>query len=133
LNGFKAFVLRGNVVDLAVGIIIGAAFGTVVQALVRDLIAPIIAAAFGKPDFSTLYVKLGAGKFAYGDFLNALIAFVIVAAVVYYFVVVPYARLRARFEPPPVPLPVTRACPECLSQIPEQAHRCAFCTSVVEG
>ncbi len=129
MSGFKAFLLRGNVVDLAIGIVIGAAFGTVVQALVRDLLTPLIAAIFRKPDFSTLSFTVNHSIFRYGDFINAVIAFIIIAAAVYYLVVVPYIRLRARFDRPPEPPPQMKKCPECLSEIPVQASRCAFCTS----
>ena len=117
LSGFRAFVLRGNVVDLAVGVVIGAAFGTVVAALVKDFITPLIAAIFGKPDFSNLTFTVNSSVFRYGDFINALIAFVLIAAVVYFFVVVPYTRLRARYEKAPEPAAPTTPCPECLSQI----------------
>ncbi len=125
MSGFRAFILRGNVVDLAVGIVIGAAFGTVVQALVKDLVTPLVAAIFGKPEFGALYFTVNGSKFAYGEFINALIAFLLVALVIYYFVVVPYTRFRGRFEKPPEPS--TRECPECLSQVPLGARRCAHC------
>jgi large conductance mechanosensitive channel len=129
MSGFKAFVLRGNVVDLAVGFIIGAAFGTVVAAFVKDIVTPLVAAIAGKPDFSALQFTINNSTFRYGDFINAILAFVIVAAVVYYFVVVPYAGFRSRFEPPPAPAPPMKKCPECLSDIPVAAARCAFCAS----
>jgi len=129
MTGFKAFLLRGSVVDLAVGIIIGAAFGTVVQALVKDLVTPLVAALFGKPDFGGLYFTVHNSRFLYGDFLNALLAFVIVAAVVYYFIVLPYAGFRSRFEPAPTPAPETKDCPWCLSSIPVGARKCAFCAT----
>jgi large conductance mechanosensitive channel len=129
MSGFKAFLLRGNVVDLAIGIVIGAAFGTVVQALVRDLLTPLIAAIFHKPDFSTLSFTLNQSTFRYGDFINAVVSFVIIAAAVYYLVVVPYTSFRARFDRPPQPSPPVKKCPECLSEIPMDASRCAFCTS----
>ncbi len=133
LKGFRSFILRGNVVDLAVGIVIGAAFGAVVTALVSDFITPIIAAIGGKPDFSSLYFTINGSKFAYGHFLNALISFLIIAAAVYFFVVIPVNRLMARYKPSaeePVP---TKDCPHCLSAIPAAATRCAFCTSDVSG
>ena len=126
MKGFRGFLLRGNVVDLAIGIVIGAAFGTVVTALVKDFITPLIAAAGGKPDFAGLYFTVNGSKFMYGDFVNALIAFVLIAAVVYYFVVVPYSRFRDRFDKPEEP-PLTRECPECLSRIPLAAKRCSEC------
>ena len=128
MKGFRAFVLRGNVVDLAVGIVIGAAFGTVVTALVKDFVTPLIAAIFGKPDFSGLYFTINNSKFLYGDFINAALIFVMIAAVVYYFVVLPYTAFQERFEKGPAPEP-TKDCPECLSAIPERARRCLYCTS----
>ncbi len=129
MSGFKTFLLRGNLVDIAVGFVIGVAFGTVVTAFVKDLITPIIAALFGKPDFSVLYFTINKSKFLYGDFINALIAFVIIAAVLYFLVVSPYARFKARFEPAPVPEPEMKGCPRCLSNIPKAATRCPFCTT----
>ncbi|HUJ81882.1 MAG TPA: large conductance mechanosensitive channel protein MscL [Candidatus Acidoferrales bacterium] len=131
LKGFKQFLLRGNVVDLAVGVVIGAAFGSVVTALVKDLLTPLIAAVVKQPDFSGFAFELNSAKFLYGDFLNALLSFVIIAAAVYFFVVVPINALisRARREPPADP--TTRKCPECLSEIPIGARRCAFCTSTI--
>jgi len=126
-RGFKAFLLRGNVVDLAVAVVIGAAFGAVVTAFVKDLMTPLIAALFGKPNFGTLYFTINNSRFLYGDFINAVIAFVIVAAVIYYFVVLPINALieRSRREKPADP--TTKKCPECLSEIPIGAKRCAFC------
>jgi large conductance mechanosensitive channel len=126
MKGFRAFLLRGNVVDLAVAVVIGAAFGIVVAALVRDLMTPLIAAIFGKPDFSSLYFTVNNSKFLFGDFLNALVAFVLVAGVVYYFIVLPYTGFRQRYEQGPAPEP-TKECSECLSAIPVRARRCAFC------
>src|ERR1700736_5773410 len=105
MKGLRAFVLRGNVVDLAVGIVIGAAFGTVVTALVKDFVTPLIAAIFGKPDFSGLYFTINNSKFLYGDFINAALIFVMIAAVVYYFVVLPYTAFQERFEKGPAPEP----------------------------
>ena len=128
MSGFKAFLMRGNVVDLAVGVVIGAAFGTVVSEFVKDLVTPLIAALGGQPNFDNLYFTVNNSRFMYGRFLDAVIALVIVAAVVYYFVVLPYTRFRARFEKPPSPEPRTRQCPECLSKVPEAARRCAYCT-----
>jgi large conductance mechanosensitive channel len=129
VRGFKAFLLRGNVVDLAIAVVIGVAFGVVITAFVKDLVTPLIAALGGKPDFSSLYFTINKSRFLYGDFFNALIAFVIIAAVIYFFVVVPYTALieRSRKEPPADP--TTKKCPECLSEIPKDARRCAFCTS----
>jgi len=128
---FRQFLLRGNVVDLAVAVVIGVVFGAVVSALVADLITPFIAAIFGEPDFSNLTFTINKSVFKYGDFINAAITFVIVAAVVFFFVVKPVNALisRSRREPPSDP--TTRRCPECLSEIPIDARRCAFCTSQV--
>jgi large conductance mechanosensitive channel len=130
---FKAFLLRGNVVDLAVGIVIGAAFGAVVTALVKDLLTPIVAAIIGKPDFSTLSFTINHSKFAYGEFINALIAFVSIAIAVFFFVVQPVNALMARRKTGVDTESETRSCSECLSEIPRQARRCAFCTSPQEA
>ena len=132
MAGFKEFILRGNVVDMAIGVVIGGAFGAIVTALTKDLLTPLIAAIIGKPDFSAIQFTINSSKFLIGDFLNALIAFVLVAAAVYYFVVVPVGALMARMakaEPAPPPAPPTRACPECLSTIPVAARRCSQCTA----
>lgn len=128
MRGFKTFLLRGNVVDLAVGFVIGVAFGAVVTALVKDLVTPLIAAIFGKPDFAALTFTINNSKFLYGDFINALVAFVLVAAVIYYLVVVPYTALVSRSRKEPPADPTTKKCTECLSEIPIAATRCAFCT-----
>jgi large conductance mechanosensitive channel len=125
---FKEFLLRGNVVDLAVAVVIGAAFGAVIAALVRDLLTPLVAAVFGKPDFSTLSFTINGSRFTYGTFINALIAFLGVAAAMFFFVVKPINLLFRRGETPPE----RRSCPECLSSIPIAARRCAFCTSPQE-
>jgi large conductance mechanosensitive channel len=125
---FKAFLVRGNVVDLAVAFVMGAAFTAVVSDLVKDLITPIIAAIFGKPDFSLLFFTINGSRFLYGDFLDALITFASVAAAVFFFVVKPInamAAARARGQAPPDP--TTKQCTECLSEIPLAAVRCAFC------
>jgi large conductance mechanosensitive channel len=129
-GGFKEFVLRGNVVDLAVGVVIGAAFGSVVTEFTKDLLTPLIAAVAGKPDFSAMHFEINGSKFLVGNFVNAIVAFLLVAIAVYYFVVVPVNALMARVkkEPPP-PDPTTKKCPQCLSEIPIGAKRCAFCTS----
>ena len=129
MRGFKAFLLRGNVVDLAVAVVIGAAFGAIITAFVKDLVTPLIAAIGGKPNFSALYFTVNNSKFLYGDFINVFIAFLIIAAVVYFLVVMPYTALieRSRKEPPADP--TTKKCTECLSEIPKDARRCAFCTS----
>jgi large conductance mechanosensitive channel len=129
MRGFRAFLLRGNVVDLAIAVVIGVAFGVVITAFVKDLITPLIAALGGKPDFASLYFTINKSKFLYGDFLDALIAFVIIAAVIYFFVVVPYTAMVERSHKEPPADPTTKKCPECLSEIPVDARRCAFCTS----
>ena len=132
LSGFKQFILRGNVVDLSVGVVIGASFGTIVTALVKDIIMPIVG-AFGKvPDFSRLFFTINGSRFMYGDFLNALISFLLVAAAVYFFVVVPVNALIARTKKSSIPAdPTTQKCPECLSEIPLHATRCAHCTTKI--
>lgn len=128
-QGFRNFVLRGNVIDLAIAVVIGAAFGAVVSAIVKDLLTPLIAAIVGKPDFSSLSFTINNSRFLYGDVLNALISFVAIALVVYYVVVMPMNRLaQKRSKAAEV---TTRECPECLSSIPKAARRCSFCTSVV--
>ena len=128
-GGFRQFLLRGNVVDLAVGVVVGAAFGAVVTALTKDLITPLIAAIVGKPDFSAIQVTVNGSKFLVGDFINAVVSFILVATAVYYFVVLPVNKLvsMARKEPPADP--TTKKCPECRSEIAIDARRCAFCTS----
>jgi large conductance mechanosensitive channel len=131
LKEFRAFILRGSLVDLAIAVVIGVAFTTVVNALVRDLITPLIAAIFGQPDFGTLSFTINGSRFAYGDFLNALLTFLIVAAVVFFLIVRPVNMLMARTRTEPDVESPTRGCPECLSQIPVAARRCAFCTSEV--
>ena len=127
MKGFKAFLLRGNVVDLAVGVVIGIAFGVVITAFVKDLVTPLIAAMGGKPDFANLYFTVNNSKFLYGDFLNALLAFALIAAVIYFFVVLPINALVARSHKEPPADPTTKKCTECLSEIPVGAKRCAFC------
>ena len=133
LKDFKQFLLRGNVVDLAVAVVVGAAFSAVVSALVKDLVTPLIAAIGGKPDFSKLNFKLHDAVFMYGDFLNQLISFVIVAAVIFFLVVQPINHLIQLSKRKEVSAdPSTRKCPECLSEIPCLATRCAFCTAKVD-
>jgi large conductance mechanosensitive channel len=127
VKGFKTFLLRGNVVDLAVAVVIGVAFGAIVTAFVKDLVTPLVAALGGKPDFAGLYFTINNSKFLYGDFINAIIAFLIIAAVIYFFVVVPINALVARSRKEPPADPTTKKCTECLSEIPIQAKRCAFC------
>jgi large conductance mechanosensitive channel len=132
LKEFRQFIMRGNVVDLAIAVVIGTAFAAVVAAFVADIITPLIAAIFGQPDFSNLTFTINKSKFLYGDFINALITFLSVAAAIFFFVVKPLnvlAARRARGEPPESP--TTKACPECLSDIPIAATRCAFCTTEV--
>jgi large conductance mechanosensitive channel len=132
LKGFREFLFRGNVVDLAVAVVIGAAFGATVTALVKDLITPLIAAIVGKPDFSALSFTLNNSKFPYGDFVNAVVSFVLIAAVIYFIVVVPMNAINRRFaKPAPAADPATKECPECLSTIPAKARRCAHCTAVI--
>lgn len=128
-KGFRDFVLRGNVVDLAIGVVIGAAFGTVVTAFVKDLLTPLIAAIVKKPDFSGFAFDVNGSKFLYGDFINALISFLLIAAAVYYFVVLPVNSFMTRFKKEAAP--DKKKCPECLSDIPVAARKCAFCTSMV--
>jgi large conductance mechanosensitive channel len=132
LKGFKQFMFRGNVLDLAVAVVMGAAFGAVITALVKDLLTPLIAAIVGKPDFSAFSAELHGSKFLYGDFINALISFLLIGAAVYFFVIVPMNALMARMRRGEVPPdPTTKKCPECLSEIPIAARRCAFCTTPV--
>ena len=132
LSGFRQFILRGNVLDLAVAVVIGGAFGAVVAAFVKDLLTPLIAAAIGQPDFSAIVFVVNGSKFLIGDFINALIAFLLVAAAVYFFVVVPVNKLVARMRRgEAAPDPTTKKCAECLSDVPIAARRCAFCTSVL--
>jgi large conductance mechanosensitive channel len=134
LSGFKQFVLRGNVVDLAVGVVIGAAFGSVVTALTKDLLTPLIAALVGKPDFSAISFSVNGSVFSVGDFINAVISFLLIAAAVYFFVVTPINALVARMRKAPIPAdPTTKKCPECLSEIPIDARRCMNCTQPVMG
>jgi large conductance mechanosensitive channel len=132
LKEFRQFVMRGNVVDLAVAVVIGTAFGAVVTALVADLITPLVAAIFGKPSLASLSFEINNSRFLYGAFLNAVLAFLVVAAAIFFFVVKPlnvFAARRAAREPDEPA--TTRDCPECLSEIPIAAHRCAYCTSAV--
>jgi large conductance mechanosensitive channel len=131
MSGFRAFLLRGNVVQLATAVVIGVAFGVVITAFVKDLVTPLIAAIGGQPDFSSLSFTINNSKFLYGDFLNALIAFLLVAAVIYFLVILPYEALMARTRKEPVPDPTIKKCPECLSDIPIDARRCAFCGEIV--
>jgi large conductance mechanosensitive channel len=129
LKGFKEFILRGNVLDLAVAVVIGAGFGAVVTALVKDLVTPLVAAVVGKPDFSALAFTINNSKFAIGDFLNAVLSFILIAAVVYFLVIAPVNALAERMSRGQAPpSPTKKTCPECLSEVPIAARRCAFCT-----
>ena len=130
LRGFRDFIIRGNVVDLAVAVVIGVAFTNVVNAFVKDLLTPLIAAVGGQPDFSNLAFTINNSRFAYGDFINAVISFLIIAAVVYFLVVLPFTTLMKRLHPEPPAAP-KQQCPECLSEIPRGARRCLFCTSPI--
>lgn len=130
LKDFKTFILRGNVVDLAVAVVIGAAFGTIVTALVKDLVTPIIGAIGGQPNFSNLTFTVNGSHFLYGDFINAIVAFLLIALVVFFFVVQPLNKLQALANRSKTPEdPTDRKCPECLSEIPKAAKRCKFCTA----
>lgn len=132
MNGFKQFILRGNVVDLAVGVVIGAAFGNLVNSLVKDILTPFIGAIAKVPDFSNLSFTINGSQFMYGSFLNVVIAFVLVAASVYFFIVLPMNTLLNKMKRNEVPAdPTTKKCPECVTEIPIQAKRCAHCTQVV--
>jgi large conductance mechanosensitive channel len=130
LQGFKQFIFRGNVLDLAVAVVIGAAFGAVVAALVKDLITPLIAAIVGKPDFSAIEFTVNGSRFPIGDFINAVVSFLLIGAAVYFFIVLPVNKVVARMRRgEAAPDPTTKKCPECLSDVPIAARRCAFCTS----
>jgi large conductance mechanosensitive channel len=132
LSEFKKFIMKGNVVDLAVGVVIGIAFGAVVTGLVKDLITPLIGAIGGQPDFSGLTFTINNSKFLYGDFINAVISFLIIAAVIFFFVVQPLNKLQERASKNKTPEdPTEKKCPECLSEIPKAAKKCKFCTSKV--
>ncbi|MDQ2622435.1 MAG: large conductance mechanosensitive channel protein MscL [Actinomycetota bacterium] len=126
LRGFKDFIAKGNVVDLAVAVVIGVAFAPLVDSLVADLLTPLVAAIIGEPDFSALSFTINGSKFTYGNFLNALVAFLSIAAAIYFFVVTPMNHFRKEEEA------TTRDCPECLSEIPLAATRCAHCTTEVK-
>ena len=132
MKGFRTFLMRGNVIGLAVAVVIGAAFGAVVTALVKDLLTPLIAAIVGQPDFSAITFEVNGSKFLIGDFINNVLSFIFIAAAVYFFVVLPMnaliGRMRSGQAPPD---PTTKPCPECLSSVPIAARRCAFCTSAL--
>ena len=130
MNGFKQFMLRGNVLDLAVAVVMGAAFTAVVTAFVKDLLTPLIAAIVGSPDFSAIALTVNGSKLLIGDFMNALFAFLMVGLAVYFFVVLPVNAMTARMRRGEAPAdPTTKKCPECLSEVAIAARRCAFCTS----
>jgi len=132
MNGFKQFLLRGNVLDLAVAVVLGAAFGAVVTAMVKDLLTPLIGAIAGKPDFSAMTLTVNGSKLLVGDFLNAVIAFLMMALAVYFFVVLPVNAMIARLRRGEAPAdPTTKKCPECLSEVAIAARRCAHCTSAL--
>jgi large conductance mechanosensitive channel len=131
VKGFRKFLFRGNLIDLAVAVVIGVAFNTVIQAVVKDLITPLIAAIGGQPNFARLAFTLHGSTFLYGEFLNALISFIVIAAVVYYLIVMPSDRVLALSQRNKVA--TERECPECLSQIPLAARRCKFCTAPVSA
>jgi len=132
LSGFKQFILRGNVIDMAVGVVVGAAFAALVSAFTKDLLTPMIAAVVGKPDFSAIRFTVNGSTFAIGEFINAGVSFLLIAAAVYFFVVTPVNMLLARVKKAPVPAdPTTKRCPECLSEIPIEAKRCSHCAQPV--
>ena len=134
LDGFKKFILRGNVVDMAVGVVVGAAFGGVVTALTTDLLTPLIAAVVGKPDFSAIKFTIGTTLFPIGHLINACVSFLLISAAIYFFVVTPVNALVARMRKDPAPAdPTTKKCTECLSEIPIDAKRCAHCAQPQMG
>jgi large conductance mechanosensitive channel len=128
-KGFKDFIVRGNVVDLAVGVMIGAAFNSVVSSLVKDLMTPLVAAIFKQPSFESASFTLHGSQFMYGDFVNALISFLITAFTIYFVIVLPINKLSARMHKGPPPTATTKSCPYCLSSIPVGAKKCMYCTS----
>lgn len=130
-KGFRDFIMKGNVVDMAVGVVIGVAFGGVVTAMVKDLVTPIIGVFGGTPDFSGIFFTVNHSKFMVGDFINSLISFLIIAAVIYFAVVIPMNKVTEKMKSGKSIDPTEKACPECLSLIPVKAKRCKFCTAVV--
>jgi len=130
LKDFRQFLFRGNVVDLAVAVVVGAAFTAVVNALVKDLVTPFIGAFGGIPDFSTLAITINNSKILLGDFINSLIIFIVDSAVIFFFIITPINRVILKLKKEEPPLPSTKKCPECLSDIPLKASRCAFCTTI---
>jgi len=133
VSGFRDFILRGNVIDLAVAVVIGGAFGSIVTALVKDIITPLIGAIGGSPDFSGIFFTVNGSKFMIGDFINALISFLIISAVIYFLVVLPMNTLMKRFKKEEKSEIKEKTCPHCLSQIPVKATRCKYCTSVLKN
>ena len=132
LKGFRQFMLRGNVVDLAVAVVIGAAFGGVVSSLVKDLLTPLIAAIFGKPDFSAIAFEVNGSRFLVGAFINAVVSFLLIGTTVYFLIIAPMNALSERMRKGEAPAdPTTRQCPECLSEIPIAARRCKFCATAL--
>jgi large conductance mechanosensitive channel len=131
MKGFKQFLLRGNILDLAIAVLIGAAFGAVVSSFVKDLMTPLIAALFGQPDFSNLSFSVNQSRVAYGNFLNSFISLLMVGAAIYYFIVVPINTLKARGKSTTLSETDKKTCPECLSEIPFHARRCSFCTTAL--
>lgn len=132
MKGFRQFVMRGNVIDLAVAVVIGAAFGAVITALVADLITPLIAALVGKPDFSAIAFTVNGSKFKIGDFINAVVSFLLVSAAIYFLIIVPMNAISARLRRGEAPAdPTTKVCPECVSEVPILARRCKFCTAAI--
>lgn len=131
LEGFKSFILKGNAVDLAVGVVIGASFGAVVNALVKGLLTPLIGAIAKVPDFSGLYFTINGSQFLYGELVNAIIAFILVSASIYFFVIVPMNMLLEKMPKKPAGNPITKKCKECMSDIPMEAKRCAHCAQIV--
>jgi len=131
LKGFREFIMKGNVVDMAVGVVIGVAFGNVVTAMVRDLVTPLIGAFGGTPDFSGISFTVNNSEFMVGDFVNSLISFLAVAAVIYFAVVLPMNKMTEKIKSGKTEDPTEKACPECLSLIPVKAKRCKFCTASV--
>jgi large conductance mechanosensitive channel len=132
MKGFRDYILRGNVVDLAVAVVIGGAFGAIVTALVKDIVTPLIGAFGGTPDFSALTFTVNNSRFLIGDFINALISFAVIAAVIYFFVVTPMNKIMDKVKKGQKVDPTTKICPECLSAVPLAAKRCKFCTSVLK-
>ena len=131
IKGFKEFILRGNVIDLAVAVIIGAAFTAIVTSFVTNIVTPLIAALVGKPDFSALTLNINGGILKYGSFLNSVIDFILLAAVVYFIIVVPMNYVMAKFNKPVEAVVTDKTCGQCLSSIPLAASRCKFCTQAV--